>query len=243
MTLRHFLNAHFTLGYLAILVLLALLNLKFTQTAYAETLVVISDKGSRFEATDEPCTTFTKYTFAEGAYEFRHLDKGFTVVSKGCWIWAKDGKRLHVKLWNRGEFFFPVEYFMPIKEAEELAANKAEEKRKRLVAEAEETAHREYIESIYNKGEAARARTEAEQIARENAVKPKTWITHNKFGSVILTQTPCGKKFGGNVAYVRDKDSSIIEGCWGWRDGNILLKTDRKDYMYTPNEFVLQTNQ
>lgn len=218
------------------------LQIHMPMPAIAETLVYISDDGSRLEATDEPCRTFSKYTFFEGAYEFRYLKKGVVVSSKGCWVWDSYNTRLHFKYSNYEELFLPAEIFKPVKEAEALFAKRVEERQAKADDEAKEREHKEYIESIFARAEAAKRKEAAERIAKEDASKPKTWIAHNKFGSVILTQAPCSKKTGGSIAYMRSLDNSTTKACWGWQDGNILVRTDTKDYMYTPSEFVLQSN-
>ena len=210
--------------------------------ALAETLVFITDDGSRLEATDEPCRMFSKNAFFEGAYEFRYLTNGVVVSSKGCWIWDSYSTRLHFKSSNYKEFFLPAEYFKPVREAEALFEKRAEETQAKAAAEAKEIEHKKYIESIYEKVESARIKEQAKINAKDEASKPKTWIAHNKFGSVILTQTPCSKKAGGNIAYMRGLDNSTTKACWGWQDGNILVRTGAKDFMYTPSEFALQSN-
>ena len=216
-------------GVIALLLFCAILP----TPVFSETLVAYADDdGSRLEASDEPCKT-APTGIAKNSRIFRGLSKGVSVVGTGCWEWAEGSTKLHIMLWDGGEYFIPASEFKSSDEAERLYAQRIKDKQRR-----------EYIENVYRKAELAKAEAQAAKIAEEmakvEAAKPKTWISFSKYGRVVLTQKPCGSKVGGNTAYVTKPDHEMNAGCWQYRDANIVVTVDGKEYMYTPNEFTQQ---
>jgi hypothetical protein len=210
-------------GIIAVLFFCAILP----TAALSETLVGYIDDGTRFEARDELCRT-TPYGMPKNSYIFRILSGGVSVTDYGCWQWADESKNLHIKLWSGREFFIPASAFMSSDEAERSHAQRIKEKKER-----------EYIESIYKKAELAKAEAKAEEMSKIEAAKPKTWISFSKYGLVVLTQTQCSSK-EGSVAHVIKPGHEMNTGCWQYRDANIVVTVDGREYMYTIKEFTQQ---
>lgn len=200
-------------GVIAVLFLCAILP----TAVLSETLVGYTDDGTRYEARDEPCQT-VPYGISKNSNIFRILSKGVALTDYGCWEWAEGSTKLHIKLWGGREWFIPASAFQSSDEAEKLHAQRKEKK---------------------EKAEAQAAKI-AEERARIEAAKLKTWISLTKYGRVVLTQKPCNSKAGGNVAYVTKPDHEMNNGCWQYRDANIVVTVGGKEYMYTPEEFTQQ---